>query len=199
METTRAIETKWETWSGLDNLRPAVRRFLSSRCKDENEVEDIVQETLIRAARYRHGLTRADRLRPWVLSIAANVFRDRLHRSRRLPAVELDEELAEDLVEGELDPARRYDGTWIEIDGEDVERDRALLLLGESFHRLTEHDREVLRSYYGGQGSCVETAKECGLQPSLAKVRLFRARRRLEARVRKHLARLRTERLVPWA
>jgi RNA polymerase sigma factor (sigma-70 family) len=196
MAVVQRVETRVEHWSGLENLRPAVRRFLRSRCKDDNEVEDVVQETLIRAARYRRGLTRAERLRPWVLRIAANVFRDRLKRSLRLPVVELDEEVAMTLEESRLDPARRLEGVWMEIGGRRVEREQVLSLLGESFERLAGRDREVLRSYYAGAGSCVQTADECGMDPALAKVCLFRARRRLEKRVRQRVAGLHVQALI---
>ena len=54
---------------------------------------------------------------------------------------------------------------------------------------LRAEDRRVLRSYYEGEQDCQATALECGIAPNLVKVRLFRARRRLERAVRRRLTR----------
>ena len=79
------------TWGELEDLRPALRSFLARRCRDESELDDVVQETLLRAARYRGSLTRSGSLRPWALRIAANVLCDRVRVERRLPWVEVDD------------------------------------------------------------------------------------------------------------
>jgi DNA-directed RNA polymerase specialized sigma24 family protein len=68
-----------------------------------------------------------------------------------------------------------------------VDRADALRELAATVGELPAHDRRVLESYYGG-GLCGErTARECGLPRSLVKVRLFRARRRLERLLRPRL------------
>ena len=67
-------------WRGLAELEPQVRAFARRRCRDMHELDDVVQETLLRAARYRRGLTDETRLKSWTLRIAANVMRDRLDR-----------------------------------------------------------------------------------------------------------------------
>ena len=53
---------------------------------------------------------------------------------------------------------------------------------------LRVEDRRVLRSYYAGDQNCRATAQECGIAPSLVKVRLFRARRRLTRALRRRIA-----------
>jgi RNA polymerase sigma-70 factor (ECF subfamily) len=185
-----------EKWIGLEDLRPALRRYLVVRCLDENEVDDVIQETLLRAARYRRGLHRPERLRSWVLRIAANVFRDRRRDSTRAHAMGIDEETAELPPSREVSPAESHAGIWLEIEGESIEREQALRLLARAFRLLRETDRAVLRSYYGGAESCARTAVECGMSPALVKVRLFRARRRLERRVRQSIICVRGARLA---
>ena len=90
------------SWEGLADLRPALRRFVSRRCRDDGEAEDIVPEALIRASRYRESLHDPDRLRPWLMRIALNVFRDHVRRERRLPRVEVEPGLF-DRIEGRKD------------------------------------------------------------------------------------------------
>jgi len=96
------LETVAEPWSGLAEMRPVVQAFLFRRCRDESEAEDIVQDTLIRASRYRGSLSEAKCLRPWLMRIALNVLRDHVKRERRLPRVEADHEIL-DRLEGRED------------------------------------------------------------------------------------------------
>ncbi len=185
----------FETWLGLEDLRPTLRRFLILRCPDENEIEDVIQETLLRAARYRRGLTRPERLRSWVMRIAANVFHDRRREATRMGSLELDEESEEAPPSREPEPGGNEREMWLEIEGESIEREQALHLLADAFRFLRLADRSVLSSYYGGEESCASTAIDCGLSPALVKVRLFRARRRLERRVRQSVLSLKGGRL----
>jgi RNA polymerase sigma-70 factor (ECF subfamily) len=177
-------------WSGLEAMRPALHGYLSRRCRDVHEADDIVQDTLVRAARYRRSLTSAARLRSWVLRIAANVFRDHVRRTSRLPRVGVDEETLERAhgPHGDAHDSRDHDDALVEVDERRFDRETLLRLLRQVYAELPEHDRLVLRSYYGGEESCAVTALECGISAGLVKVRLFRARRRLERGIRAGLA-----------
>ena len=53
---------------------------------------------------------------------------------------------------------------------------------------LRPDDRRVLGSFYGGAGSCRETARECAIPVHLVKVRLYRARKRLTRALRRGLS-----------
>ena len=69
--------------------------------------DDLAQETLVRAARYRHR--QRESLRPWIVKIAANVFRDHVVRIQRGPAFTGDDLLLEskespDAAPGALEP-----------------------------------------------------------------------------------------------
>jgi len=183
-------------WSGLEELRPILRRFLLSRCRDENEVEDMVQETLIRAARYRGHLTHRDRLRSWALQIASNIFRDHLRRAVRRPMVGVREEIFEDLPGGELSPGELLDDDLLDLEGDEFDKDVVLRMLSAALAGLLERDQLVLSCYYAGGQSTAATAIVCGIRQELVKVRLFRARRRLERAVRQRLAEHRARRLV---
>ena len=77
-------------WSGLADEMPHVLRF----CRHglglpRDRADDVAQETLLRAARYRAS-QREGSLRNWLFSIAANVSRDSQRRARSLPVVDVD-------------------------------------------------------------------------------------------------------------
>lgn len=190
----QAIE-ELEKWSGLEPMRPVLRSFLGSRCRDDNEVEDIIQETFIRAARYRAGLLEPGRLRAWLMRIASNVLRDTKRRACSQACVSLDDSI--EIVEDVLPESCDQEGdAWVHLDGEELDRDTALLHLRSAYRGLKDRDRRVLASYYGGDESCAATARECGISQALVKVRLFRARRRLEKSVKRCASAARVRRLV---
>ena len=183
------LETVAEPWSGLAELRPAVHDFLFRRCRDESEAEDIVQDTLIRASRYRGSLSEAKRLRPWLMRIALNVLRDHVKRERRMPRVEADHEIL-DRLEGREDvPGDVREDVQVELEGALVEKPRVLVQLWDAKNRMRRRDRLVLDSHYEAGRSCGETALVCEIPRDLVKVRLYRARRRLHRALRSSLER----------
>lgn len=167
------------SWRGLEDQRDAVIRFLSRRCRDEHEAEDLTQETLMRAARYRSGGGERGRLTSWLVQIAANVLRDHARREGRGPK-NGEDELMEQVMDPHPSPGdRKMEGT-VELGEHPVDTEDALHHLNVAFTRLLERDRAVLSAYYGAGEDTAHAARECGIRQSLVKVRLFRARRRLE-------------------
>jgi RNA polymerase sigma-70 factor (ECF subfamily) len=182
------------SWTCLAELRPALHRFVSRRCRDDGAAEDIVQEALIRASRYRGSLMDAARLRPWVMRIALNVFRDHVRRERRLPKVEVEPELFERLEGRETVPGEHRIEGPVDLGGAIVARPRVLEHLEDARDRLGGVDRNVLHSYYEVGRTCAETALVCELPPHLIKARLYRVRHRLRMAVGTRLRRERDPR-----
>lgn len=174
------------SWQGLADLRGGLRSVLMRRLPDENEVEDVIQETYLRAVRYRGRLQDSRRLRSWTTRIALNVLSDKKRREGRFLATDPADQVLERDADGGApaaqEPALNL-GRW------ELGRERALALLARARTRLRESDRRVLDSFYGGAGSCRATAEECGIPAHLVKVRLFRARRRLSRAMRRELVR----------
>lgn len=83
--------------------RADLRRFVSRRVADRHEVDDIVQDVLVRAHESMHQLESAERLPAWLARIAANRIVD--HYRARRPFDELPEGLA--AGEPEDDPVQR--------------------------------------------------------------------------------------------
>lgn len=184
-------EPNSEAWSGLEDLAQFLRRVVGPRCRDESELDDVVQEACMRAARYRASLADEARLKPWAARIALNVLTDRVTRSRdhqglgtaddgeALPAPEPEESA----------PAEYRVGSWL------VESEEAMGHLGGALAELRVEDRRLLDAFYREGESCKHVAEVCDLTPQLAKVRLFRARRRLLKLLRQRVA-LRARRWV---
>ena len=177
-----AARRPW-TWTGLDGQRAQLVRFLERRCPNAQEVEDVVQEALLRAARYRSSLVDDGRIEPWLRTIAGNVLADRRRRaSRRRECGEQETDLEELCDEGP-DPSELVEldeELW--IDGEPFSKRRLLRLLAELLPRLEPIDREVLEAYYRADACCRTVAERLGVGPGIVKVRLYRARRRLRRR-----------------
>jgi len=168
-------------WDELWKLSPALRAFLSRRCRDENEIDDVVQETLLRAARRTRRRTRRGARavgsvrspRAWLFRIATNVLCDRARAERSRSAFEAD---LDELTPREREPS---DEGLVRVDGRWIEHSTLLRLLPPALEELDEADRHVLDRYYRDGLDCRQTARHCGLSAGLVKVRLFRARRRL--------------------
>jgi RNA polymerase sigma factor (sigma-70 family) len=192
METAKVRAERPACWRGLADMEVHVRAFARRRCRDSHELDDVVQETLLRAARYRAGLADEGRLKPWTLRIAANVVRD---RKRRAGGVEFQDPEAGDLalVEGkEADPGSA--GEWVRLTefGVVMEHDALVGHVSRVISELAPHDARVLQSYYSEPVSTARAADECGVGTALVKTRLYRARRRLRRRLTLVLD------LLPW-
>lgn len=172
-------------WLGLDDLRTDLVRFLGRRCRDSNEVDDVIQETMLRAARYRHGLDKAACLRGWCLRIARNVLADRHRRRHR----NLGKSVAPELLDSiEARDTQHVEGGTVALGNWRMDRRVAIEWITAELGGLSLQDRNVLTSYYGGNGNSGETSRECGIPQRLVKVRLFRARRKLLQGMRKRMA-----------
>ncbi len=184
MVRTAAQATLARDWSGLEELRRDLRAFLARKCADENELEDIIHETYLRAARYRTG-SQPVRLRSWLLSIARNVLLDRRKYKERFSSLNDSEPELEWNGDHEEagEPEERYQlGRW------SLDREAATHHLSLALCNLREGDRRVLRSFYAGGEDSRATARDCAIPPHLVKIRLFRARKRLLKALRRHLA-----------
>jgi len=183
-----AVRPDNSCWHGLDDLRPAIHATLARRGRGWSEIDDIVQETLLRAARYRHSLADPTRLKPWVLRIALNVMRDSARRELRMPRIERGEELFEHLEGHESIPGEESEDLRLEKGGALLEKEVVLQHLSESLDAMSAIDRSVLDLFYASDEGTVTTAAVCEVPPVLVKVKVYRARRRLTRTLRRRLS-----------
>ena len=183
------VSCEEENWRGLEEQRQHLESYLSRRCADMNDVDDVVQETMIRAARFRKKLDQPERLRAWLASIAGNVLLDRKRRNSRFIRQAADDYMLESVPATEpeeqmfgTEPDLRW-GNWL------LNREKVLACLSGELRKLESGDRDLLLSFYGRErGGCREVASEYGLTPNIVKMRLFRARHRLLRAVSRRFA-----------
>lgn len=183
-------------WRDLEEQRSTILRFLARRCRDEHEAEDLAQETLLRAARYRDGGGKDGRLKSWLVQIAANVLRDHARREGRGPRSGNEDGWAELIIDSHPGPGEQGLDGEICLGEHQVEAEDAMRYLRGAFALLLERDRAVLRAYYGAGESTEAAASECQVTSPLVKVRLFRARRRLERLILQRASQRRSSRLL---
>ena len=165
-----------DAWQGLEPLRRPILGFLSRHCRDANELDDVVQETILRAARSRADVRDSRALHAWAMKIAFHVLADRRRRDKRagLQGLERAAECEELCVREPHDERAEFVlGPWL------LDRDAALALLAGALERLASADRRVLEAYYGENGGRRAAARRLRISGELVKVRLYRARKRL--------------------
>ncbi|MEZ5978877.1 MAG: RNA polymerase sigma factor [Planctomycetota bacterium] len=167
-------------WDGLVELRTDLENFLAARCRDPHEVDDAVQEALVRAARYRTTLSDPERLRPWLFRIGANVLADRVVRGRGAALRVARGSRSTSRSRSVLRPRSLCDEpeTWLGRTPLSLARVRSAI--DGAMASLSRNDRAVIRgAYLHGLGRN-ELARRLGVPPDQVKVRLFRARQKLE-------------------
>lgn len=144
----------------FESLRPDLLRFAHWLARDRAIAEDIVQESLLRAWRYRDALKDPSAARPWLLTIVRREHA-RLYERKRLELVSLD-----DVVE-----------TPAEHPAEEADDD--LFALRHAIMKLPLDYREPLVLQVVGGFSTDEIAQELSLSTTAVLTRLFRARNKL--------------------
>jgi RNA polymerase sigma-70 factor, ECF subfamily len=144
--------------------------------KNEADAEDGAQETMISAFRHLKSFRGEAKFSTWLVTIAMNEGRKRLRKVK--VAAETPLEIATDESEGDFTPAVLTD--WREIPLEALERKELRKKLREAVEIVPEKYREVfvLRDIEGLNQE--ETAAALGINVTLVKVRLHRARMMLQ-------------------
>lgn len=126
----------------------------------EQDAEDVVQETWIRAAEAAANFRWESGFNTWLTGIAINRFKELLRKRNRWPQIGLDQV---------SEPEVRSDQV-----GERVDLERALSLLPVGYRTiLVLHDLEGYRHE--------EIAAQLGIAPGTSKSQLFHARRSVRA------------------
>ncbi len=141
---------------------PRLYAFARRLAGDEQETDELVQETWVRAVdslpRFRWQST----LRTWLIGIAINCYRQSTRRRGNLQLVDSD------------DPLMRSDDPVLHATAEHVDLERAIAKLPNGYRQvLLLHDVEG----YTHQ----EIGDLLGIDPGTSKSQLFRARRAMRA------------------
>jgi RNA polymerase sigma-70 factor, ECF subfamily len=173
-----------EDWLGICELRSDVESTLRRRCPDRHELDDLVQETLIKAARNRPNLQHPSRLRSWVLRIAWNVFHDHVRREHVLRG---------QCVSGEeLDDLQASQGTGLsvgpeerlELEGQLFDMSEMVSIVRFEVAKLSAKERGLYSAFYSEGLACAIAAERFGTSHKGVKMRLVRLRRKLRRGIR---------------
>jgi RNA polymerase sigma-70 factor (ECF subfamily) len=144
--------------------------------KNEVEAEDGAQETMISAFRNLGSFRGEAKFSTWLVTIAMNEARKRLRKAKAAAEDSLDEPAGD--AEGDFTPTVLTD--WREIPLEALERKELKEKLQEAVRRLPEKYREVFVLRDIEELNQEETAAALGMNVTLVKVRLHRARMMLQ-------------------
>ena len=156
-------------WEELVRLhQEGVFRLAYLHLEDADEAADVAQETFLRAFRALHRYDSSRPLRPWLLSIAANLARNRRRSLGRYGAalqryVRLDPEAGghRDHASQGVELAERDQGMW------------------QAVRRLGPDDRQIILLRYYLELPVSEAAQALGVAEGTVKSRLNRALGRL--------------------
>jgi RNA polymerase sigma factor (sigma-70 family) len=129
-------------------------------CGDADMAQDAVQAAWPIAWRKLGTLREPDRLRPWLMTVAANVARQMVRRQRRHVVVEI---ASADVGSHAGDPAARP----------------ALADLAVALRRLSPDDRALLAMRHVAGFDATEIGRALGISPSGVRTRLSRLMARL--------------------
>jgi RNA polymerase sigma-70 factor, ECF subfamily len=144
--------------------------------KNETDAEDGAQEALISAFRNLKSFRGEAKFSTWLVTIAMNEARKRLRKVKNAAEESLDETVEE--AEGDYTPAVLTD--WREIPLEALEKKELRAKLREAVGMLPEKYREVFVLRDIEELNQEETAAALGINVTLVKVRLHRARMMLQ-------------------
>jgi len=162
-----------------DLIRPYERAaFMTafSVLKSEADAEEIVQEGALKAYRALGDFRGDSKFSTWLIKIILNEARMKLRRAKAEAEVSLEEFL--DDTEGDYTPAILTD--WREIPSEALERKELRETLQQAVDQLPQTYREVLVLRDVHEMTISETAQLLAISPGLVKIRLMRARLRLQ-------------------
>ncbi len=152
--------TRWQ----LSELVPLLKARAYKLCRDPNESEDLVQETLLRALRFEDNFVSGTNLRAWLCTVLGNVFISRCRRRQREKRALADwSDQAPLYMNAPANPERACLGPGVE---------RALSELPPPF-------AQVVRLIDLEDNAYNDVAKNLGIPVGTVMSRLFRARRLL--------------------
>lgn len=148
-------------WTSITALVPQLRGYAIALTRSSTEADDLVQEALTRAWRFRTGFTAGTNLKAWLYKILRNCFHNEI-ASRRATVQDVDGRLAAQLTCG---PEQEW---FLQY--------RELL---EAMTRLSPSCREALLLVVASGLTYDEAAQVAGCAVGTMKSRVNRARNKL--------------------
>lgn len=157
----------------VEQHRTAISRYIRKMVRDGTEAEDLTQETIIRAIRQRSSLRDDAALLGWLYRIATHVSLDRLRQRARLQARH-DDQRSEDI---EIEDKHAESPLSI------VQRQEMSSCVQQYVAALPDTYRAVLLLHDVDGLMASEIAQLLGLPLTTVKMRLHRARQKLQSKL----------------
>lgn len=154
----------------FDAYHDRIYRYLLRLVRNPAEAEDLTQETFLRAHSRGDSLRDPETVRGWLYRIATHVALDRLRHRKTHPAVEAD------AVTGQLASAVSPSPSVLEV----VERKETSACVQRCLDYLPDHYRAVILLHEAHGLTAPEIANLLGVSLFTVKIRLHRARKRLQ-------------------
>jgi RNA polymerase sigma-70 factor (ECF subfamily) len=148
-----------ETVEIMDQLGNAILRLAYSYLHNMEDAEDILQETLIKFVTTKPVFENEKHRKAWLLTVAANLAKNRIEYNRLRSSEELNEEIAGAAPEEEEDD---------------------LSYVWEAVKKLPDNQREVIHLFYQEGYKTAEIANILGRKEATIRSDLKRARDRLK-------------------
>jgi len=161
-------------YGNRDFLRSVLRRFTET----EETARDLLQETFFQTLRSLPDFRGESKLSTWLYSIAKNVALARYRKDKRRSPLE--EETLTRVAHQESAPARPTGESPSWNPAEETTRNEETALVREALDELSENYRTVIELRDLKELSTEETAERLGLTRVNVRVRLHRARKKLE-------------------
>jgi RNA polymerase sigma-70 factor (ECF subfamily) len=147
------IEKRWSVYT------VSLKAFLSSKVSNSADVEDVYQDTLVKAYKNIHTLKSDDNFKPWLFSIASNTVNDFYHQKKNAKKI-------------------RHNSLWYGENDYDIKRSLAQCI--EPFFQSLEREiAEVMFSIDIEGQSQKSYAEQHGISYSTLKSRVQKGRRQL--------------------
>jgi RNA polymerase sigma factor (sigma-70 family) len=147
--------------SEIVKLIPALQAFARTFCRDPNDADDLVQETLTKGLAKIHQFETGTNMKSWLFTIMRNTFYTRIKIAKREAPGAADCASSRPIINPSQEWSARGSEIWRAIQRIPGQQKEVLVLIG------------VLGVSYE------EAAKICGCPMGTVKSRLNRARRRL--------------------
>ena len=147
-----------------------IYRYLLRLVRNPAEAEDLTQETFLRAYRRGDSLRDPEAVRGWLYRIATHAALDRLRQRKSHPAVDSDEGA------GQLASAVSASPSVLDV----VERKETSACVQRCLDFLPDHYRAVILLHESHGLTAPEIANLLGVSLFTVKIRLHRARQKLQ-------------------
>jgi RNA polymerase sigma-70 factor (ECF subfamily) len=147
--------------------------------KDEDDIDDLVQETFIKAYRSLSNYNQDYAFSSWLYKIASNTSIDFLRKKRILVSISHSNTTEEEDEEYEIE-----DSSYLP-DANIIDSERSAIIKN-AINELHEKYRVIIQLRHDEDLDYVEIAERLGIPLGTVKVNLFRARKLLELSLRKY-------------